>query len=76
MAFDQARGWKIFFDGEPSPQNKAAAAGITVWIVNLDWSKAFDRVHWPTLWETLQNKNKVFSPCSRTLSLAIKEWIL
>ena len=32
---------------------KTAAAGITVWVVGLDLSKAFDRVHWPTWWETL-----------------------
>ena len=29
--------------------DKAAAAGITVWIVSVDLSRAFDRVHWSTL---------------------------
>ena len=36
--------------------DKAAAAGITVWIVSLDLSKAFDRVHWPTLWVALREQ--------------------
>ena len=36
--------------------DKAAAAGITVWTVSLDLSKAFDRVHWPTLWEALREQ--------------------
>ena len=36
--------------------DKTAAAGITVWIVSLDLSKAFDRIHWPTLWVTLREQ--------------------
>ena len=36
--------------------DKAAAAGITVWIVSLDLSKAFDRAHWLTLWEALREQ--------------------
>ena len=36
--------------------DKTAAAGITVWIVSFDLSKAFDRVRWPTLWEALREQ--------------------
>ena len=37
-------------------QDKAAAARITVWIVSLDLSNTFDRVHWPTLWVALREQ--------------------
>ena len=33
--------------------DKTDAAGIPVRIIGLDLSKAFDRVHWPALWEVL-----------------------
>ena len=33
--------------------DKADAAGIPVWIIGLDLSKAFARVHWPALWTAL-----------------------
>ena len=36
--------------------DKTAAAGIAVWIVSLDLSKAFDRTHWPTLWVALREQ--------------------
>ena len=36
--------------------DKTAAAEITVCIVRLDLSKAFDRIHWPTLWIALQEQ--------------------
>ena len=34
--------------------DKATARGIPVWLVSLDLSKVFDRVHWPTLWNALR----------------------
>ena len=33
--------------------NKALAVGIPIWVVSLNLSKAFDRVHWPALWKSL-----------------------
>ena len=36
--------------------DKATAAGRTIWIVSLDLSKAFDRVHWPALWAALHDQ--------------------
>ena len=33
--------------------DKADAGGIPVWIIGLDLSKAFARVHWPALWTAL-----------------------
>ena len=34
--------------------DKATAHGIPVWLVSLDFSKAFDRIHSPTLWDALR----------------------
>ena len=34
--------------------DKAIAAGILVWIIGLDLSKAFDRLAWDPLWLALQ----------------------
>ena len=39
--------------------DKTDAVGKTVWIINLDLSKAFDRVHWPALWRDMGPKHKV-----------------
>ena len=36
--------------------DKATAGGMTIWIVSLDLSKAFDRVHWPPLWAALRDQ--------------------
>ena len=33
--------------------DKALDFGIPVWVVSLNLSKAFDRVHWPALWKSL-----------------------
>ena len=33
--------------------DKALDVGIPVWVVSLDLSKGFDRVHWPTLGKSL-----------------------
>ena len=33
--------------------DKSDAVGIPVWIISLDLSKAFNRVHWPALWRAL-----------------------
>ena len=50
--------------------DEAAAAGITVWIVGLGLSKAFDRVHSPTLSGALREQRG-----SRTLSVVVRECI-
>ena len=34
--------------------HKTTAHGIPVWLVSWYLSKAFDRVHWPTLWNALR----------------------
>ena len=36
--------------------DKALDVGIPVWVVSLDLSKAFDRVHWPALWKGLHEQ--------------------
>ena len=35
---------------------KTLAWNVPLWIVSLDLSKAFDRVHWPTLWQALRQQ--------------------
>ena len=61
--------------------DKAAAAGITVWTVSLDSSKAFDRVHWPTLWEALGEQGVpehlvwlLENACDEQLGEVMGEW--
>ena len=54
MVFNQAEDWKNICWQRTVYWNKPAAAGIAVWIVSLDLSKAFDRIHWPTLWVALR----------------------
>ena len=54
---------------------KTAAAGIPVWVVSLDLSKAFDRVHWPTWSETLPEPGVPEHWGSKTFSMVVKECI-
>ena len=37
--------------------HKSRAAGLPLWIISLDLSKAFDTVNWKKLWETLRRQN-------------------
>ena len=37
--------------------DKSRAAGLPLWIISLDLSKAFDTVKWDTLWEALRRQN-------------------
>ena len=37
--------------------DKSTAAGLPLWIISLDLSKAFDTVNWETLWEALRRQN-------------------
>ena len=37
--------------------DKSRAAGLPLWVISLDLSKAFDTVKWDTLWETLRRQN-------------------
>ena len=41
--------------------DKSGAAGLALWIISLDLSKAFDAVNWETLWEALGRQN-IFKP--------------
>ena len=36
--------------------DKSTRFNLPIWIVSLDLSKAFDRVHWPALWRTLRRQ--------------------
>ena len=36
--------------------DKLSSANVPIWIVSVDLSKAFDRVHWPTLWRALSEQ--------------------
>lgn len=36
--------------------DKLSSANVPIWIVSLDLSKAFDRVHWPALWRALSEQ--------------------
>ena len=36
--------------------DKLSNANLPIWIVSLDSSKAFDRVHWPALWRALSQQ--------------------
>ena len=36
--------------------DKLSNADVPIWIVSLDLSKAFDRVHWPALWLALSEQ--------------------
>ena len=36
--------------------DKLLRANVPIWIISLDLSKAFDRVHWPALWRALSQR--------------------
>ena len=36
--------------------DKLLRANVPIWIISLDLSKAFDRVHWPALWRALSQQ--------------------
>ena len=38
------------------PTDKSRAAGVPLWIISLDLSKAFHTVNWNTLWEALRRQ--------------------
>ena len=37
--------------------HKSRAAGLPLWIISLDLSKALDAVNWEKLWEALRRQN-------------------
>ena len=51
---EEQHGFRSKYRLEEHLVNKTTAHGIPVWMVSLDLSKAFDRVHWPTLWNALR----------------------
>ena len=53
MVSVQDDGSKNIFYQQIILLDKAQATGFPVWIISLDLSKAFDRVHWPALWAAL-----------------------
>ena len=40
--------------------DKSGGAGLPLWIISLDLSKAFDTVKWETLWEALHRFYSAF----------------
>ena len=36
--------------------DKILRANVPIWIISLDLSKAFDRVHWPALWRAVSQQ--------------------
>ena len=72
MAFDQAEDWKTLLTANLLLEKNCRSWNHSVG-VGLDLSKAFDRVHWPTWWETLPEPGVPEHWGSKTLCMVVKE---
>ena len=56
-----ARTARVFDGDDGFVPDKSKRGNLPMWIVSLDLSKlskAFDRVHWPTLWRALRRSTR------------------